>query len=196
MLHIGGTREMLTGVRTVIVDEIHAVAGTKRGAHLALSLERLDALPRAAQRIGLSATVKPAEEVAWFLTGSARPATIVAPPAARPSELSVRVPVPGHGRSARRLHLAGCGGTDCRPHQAHNRRSCSRIHAASPTASRINEIHAERSGIVLNAPPNWKYRAVPRTSWAAARPTAPNPCWRAHITVRSARNSEPLSRTT
>jgi ATP-dependent Lhr-like helicase len=49
----------------VIVDEVHAVAGTKRGAHLALSLERLDALlERPAQRIGLSATVRPVEEVA------------------------------------------------------------------------------------------------------------------------------------
>ena len=71
-------RETLRGVETVIVDEVHAVAGTKRGAHLALSLERLDALrgtgrrPARAQRIGLSATVRPPEEVATFL-GGARP---------------------------------------------------------------------------------------------------------------------------
>jgi ATP-dependent Lhr-like helicase len=58
-------RESLRGVETVIVDEVHAVAGTKRGAHLALSLERLDALlARPAQRIGLSATVRPIDEVA------------------------------------------------------------------------------------------------------------------------------------
>ncbi|MDP9416627.1 MAG: DEAD/DEAH box helicase, partial [Actinomycetota bacterium] len=63
-------RESLRGVDTVIVDEIHAVAGTKRGAHLALTLERLDALlERPAQRIGLSATVRPVEEVAAFLAG-------------------------------------------------------------------------------------------------------------------------------
>src|ERR1043165_5810712 len=56
-------RETLASVRTVIVDEVHAVAATKRGAHLALSLERLDALlEQPAQRIGLSATVRPIEE--------------------------------------------------------------------------------------------------------------------------------------
>ena len=55
----------------MIVDEVHAVAGTKRGAHLALSLERLDALlDQPAQRIGLSATVRPVEEVARFLGGA------------------------------------------------------------------------------------------------------------------------------
>jgi ATP-dependent Lhr-like helicase len=58
-------RETLAGVETVIVDEIHAIAGTKRGTHLALSLERLDdMLQIPAQRIGLSATVRPPEEVA------------------------------------------------------------------------------------------------------------------------------------
>src|SRR5246127_147838 len=73
-------RETLRGVETVIVDEVHAVAGNKRGAHLALSLERLDALKAGdrAQRVGLSATVRPAEEVATFL-GGARPVTIVQP---------------------------------------------------------------------------------------------------------------------
>ena len=86
-------RETLTCVDTVIVDEVHAVAGTKRGTHLALSLERLDAqLPRPAQRIGLSATVEPAETVAEFLSGS-RPAVIVRPPAAKTFDLRVQVPV-------------------------------------------------------------------------------------------------------
>ncbi|MBF6356300.1 DEAD/DEAH box helicase [Nocardia higoensis] len=87
-------RETLRTVRTVIVDEVHAVAGSKRGAHLSLSLARLDLLAeRPAQRIGLSATVRPAEEVGRFLTGSA-PVTIVAPPAPKTFDLSVRVPVP------------------------------------------------------------------------------------------------------
>src|SRR6266850_8122494 len=64
-------RDMLATCRTVIVDEIHAIAGNKRGAHLALSLERLQALTRGGlTRIGLSATEKPIEEVARFLLGS------------------------------------------------------------------------------------------------------------------------------
>ena len=86
-------RDTLRSVDTVIVDEIHAVAATKRGAHLALSLERLDALlDRPAQRIGLSATVQPAEEVARFLCASA-PVEIVAPPSEKRFDLRVVVPV-------------------------------------------------------------------------------------------------------
>ncbi|GAA5198802.1 ATP-dependent helicase [Arthrobacter gyeryongensis] len=86
-------RETLSEVDTVIVDEVHAVAGTKRGAHLAVSLERLDALlPKPAQRIGLSATVEPRELVAQFLAGSAR-VEIVAPPSHKNWNLSVSVPV-------------------------------------------------------------------------------------------------------
>jgi ATP-dependent helicase Lhr and Lhr-like helicase len=127
-------REGLRGVETVIVDEVHALAGGKRGAHLALSLERLDALraggdqqadpalanttaanttprnttpasagpastgsanastARPAQRIGLSATVRPPEEVATFL-GGALPVTIVAPPSEKRLDLQIVVPV-------------------------------------------------------------------------------------------------------
>jgi ATP-dependent helicase Lhr and Lhr-like helicase len=113
-------REALRGVDTVIVDEVHALAGNKRGAHLALSLERLDALRggpgvRApgtelrpgvegqpsgqarhgsgpVQRIGLSATVRPAGEVASFL-GGARPVTIAAPPSSKQIEVRIVVPV-------------------------------------------------------------------------------------------------------
>ena len=99
-------RETLRGVQTVIVDEVHALAGNKRGAHLAVSLERLDALRmagpdaggapdaarRPAQRIGLSATVRPVQEVAGFL-GGARQVTVVQPPSAKRLELNVVVPV-------------------------------------------------------------------------------------------------------
>ncbi|MGJ6960821.1 ATP-dependent helicase [Streptosporangium sp. G11] len=86
-------REALRGVETVIVDEVHAVAATKRGAHLALSLERLDSLlPRPAQRIGLSATVRPVSEVAAFL-GGPRPATVVQPPSDKEIEIEVVVPI-------------------------------------------------------------------------------------------------------
>ncbi|WP_211880976.1 ATP-dependent helicase [Pseudarthrobacter albicanus] len=86
-------RETLSEVDTIIVDEVHAVAGTKRGAHLAVSLERLDALlPKPAQRIGLSATVEPRELVAQFLAGSA-PVEIVAPPSRKNWDLTVSVPV-------------------------------------------------------------------------------------------------------
>ncbi|NUS92355.1 MAG: DEAD/DEAH box helicase, partial [Nocardia sp.] len=87
-------RDTLRTVRTVIVDEVHAIAGSKRGSHLALSLARLDRLTeRPAQRIGLSATVRPPDEVGRFLVGSA-PITIVSPPAPKTFDLSVRVPVP------------------------------------------------------------------------------------------------------
>ncbi|HFS5807400.1 TPA: ATP-dependent helicase [Citrobacter farmeri] len=85
-------RESLRGVETVIVDEVHAVAGTKRGAHLALSLERLDALlAKSAQRIGLSATVRSVTEVAAFLGGD-RPVTVVNPPATRHPNIHIVAP--------------------------------------------------------------------------------------------------------
>ncbi|MDT0382253.1 DEAD/DEAH box helicase [Streptomyces sp. DSM 42041] len=90
-------RDALSGVETVIVDEVHAVAGTKRGAHLALSLERLDELlDRPARRIGLSATVRPVDEVARFLSPRRR-ATIVQPPSEKRFDLSVVVPVEDMG---------------------------------------------------------------------------------------------------
>ena len=86
-------REALRGIDTVILDEVHAIAGTKRGAHLTLSLERLDALLAApAQRIGLSATVRPIEDVAWWICPS-KPATIVSPPSYKAWDLRIEVPV-------------------------------------------------------------------------------------------------------
>ncbi|WP_432496575.1 ATP-dependent helicase [Kineococcus auxinigenes] len=91
-------REQLRGVRTVVLDEVHAMAGSKRGAHLALSLERLDALVTAAggepaQRVGLSATVRPVGTVAEWVSGG-RPVTVVQPPSTKRFDLRVVVPVP------------------------------------------------------------------------------------------------------
>ena len=90
-------RESLRAVRWVIVDEIHAVAGTKRGAHLALSLERLEELtPEPPQRIGLSATQRPLDEIARFLggVGPDGPRQVTAVDAGSGKELDVEVVVP------------------------------------------------------------------------------------------------------
>jgi ATP-dependent helicase Lhr and Lhr-like helicase len=88
------SREVLRTVKTVIVDEIHAIADDKRGSHLSLSLERLDALTgRRATRIGLSATQKPIELIARFLAGSNQPEpSIVEIAQRRKLDLSVEVP--------------------------------------------------------------------------------------------------------
>jgi len=87
-------REVLRTVETVIIDEIHAVAGSKRGVHLALSMERLSELcEREPQRIGLSATQRPLEEIAAFL-GGPRPVQIVDAGEAPHLDLEVIVPVP------------------------------------------------------------------------------------------------------
>ncbi|MCU0311482.1 MAG: DEAD/DEAH box helicase [Acidimicrobiales bacterium] len=97
-------RETLRGVEAVIIDEIHAVAPTKRGAHLSLTLERLDAVTdRPVQRIGLSATQRPLDEIARFLgghdgaTGRPRPVTIVDAGVRKPLEIEVVVPVEDMG---------------------------------------------------------------------------------------------------
>lgn len=94
LLTAGKSREMLRTVRTVIVDEIHAVADDKRGSHLALSLERLEALTDChPTRIGLSATQQPIEQIGRFLTGSSRPSpTIVQVAQRRAFDLAVEVP--------------------------------------------------------------------------------------------------------
>ena len=154
-------RETLAGVQTVIVDEIHAIAGGKRGAHLALSLERLDDLrqslsqSRPAQRIGLSATVRPPEELARFLSGQS-PTTIVAPPSAKTVDLTVQVPVPDMANltnntiwpdvEARLVDLIESHGSTIV--FANSRRLAERL------TSRLNEIHAERCGFSLTPEAN------------------------------------------
>lgn len=86
-------REGLASVHTVIVDEIHALAGNKRGCHLALSLERLQALAgRPLRRVGLSATQRPVERVAQFLVGRDRPCAIVDIGHVRQRDLALEVP--------------------------------------------------------------------------------------------------------
>ncbi|OLO89920.1 DEAD/DEAH box helicase [Actinomyces naeslundii] len=91
-------RETLRTVETVIVDEIHSFAGSKRGTHLALSLERLDdLLERPAQRVGLSATVSPHEEMARFL-GGPHPVTVIADDGRAAPEVTVAVPVENMAR--------------------------------------------------------------------------------------------------
>ncbi|MFN2608649.1 MAG: DEAD/DEAH box helicase [Acidimicrobiales bacterium] len=116
-------REVLASVEHVIVDEIHSVAATKRGAHLALSLERLERLtPRPPQRIGLSATQRPLDEIARFLGGRRRvpaagpaewqalPVTVVDAGVRKPLELQVIVPVEDMAEMGR--PIAGDDGAD------------------------------------------------------------------------------------
>lgn len=156
-------RESLRGIETVIVDEVHAVAGSKRGAHLAVSLERLDALlDKPAQRIGLSATVRPIDEVARFL-GGAREVIIVQPTATKTIEIEVVVPVADMstlGESTGPLRGGSAAGSDAKTSiwpaveerivdlvQAHrstivfanSRRLAERL------TSRLNEIATERA---------------------------------------------------
>ncbi|MEY4231644.1 MAG: hypothetical protein RLZZ362_2493, partial [Actinomycetota bacterium] len=96
-------RDTLVNVDTIIIDEIHAMAATKRGAHLMLSLERLEEITvRPPQRIGLSATQRPLEEVAHFLgghqgDGSLRPVTIIDAGIRKPLQVDVVVPVEDMG---------------------------------------------------------------------------------------------------
>jgi ATP-dependent Lhr-like helicase len=159
-------RETLANVDTVILDEVHAVASSKRGAHLALSLERLDdLLGRPVQRIGLSATVRPAEEVARFLGGRA-PVEIIAPPAAKTFDLRVVVPVddmselgapaagddPGASPTNGSIwpHVEESVVDLVEAHRstivfANSRRLAERLTA------RLNEIHEERTGIAAES---------------------------------------------
>jgi ATP-dependent Lhr-like helicase len=97
LLTSDGGRRLLKTVRTAIVDEIHALVRDKRGSHLALSLERLEALTRggggaAIQRIGLSATQKPLDEVGRFLVGAGRECTLVDAGTFRALDLGVEIP--------------------------------------------------------------------------------------------------------
>ena len=103
LLLTSAARDTLLGVEAVIIDEIHAMAGTKRGAHLALTLERLEArADRPPQRIGLSATQRPLDEIARFLggheaSGRPRPVTVVDAGSRKQLDVEVIVPVDDMG---------------------------------------------------------------------------------------------------
>jgi ATP-dependent Lhr-like helicase len=174
----------------VIIDEVHSIAGSKRGAHLAVSLDRLDSLLDApAQRIGLSATVRPVAEAARYLAGG-RPVTVVDPPTSKVIDVDVVVPVEdmsamGQPVDESSADLTGPASADVRrtsiwPHVeervvdlitehhstivfANSRRLAERLTA------RINEIHAERSGIDIDhdAPPPAQLMAQSGRSFGA-----------------------------
>lgn len=94
LLLTSAARESLRSVHTVIIDEIHAIAASKRGVHLSLTLERLEALADGpVQRVGLSATVRPVQTVASYLGGAQRQVTVVDTSAAPNLDLEIRVPV-------------------------------------------------------------------------------------------------------
>lgn len=175
-------RETLRGVDTVIIDEVHAVAGTKRGAHLGISLERLDALlEKPAQRIGLSATVRPLEEVARFLGGT-QPVEIVSPPSTKEWDLRVVVPVEDMTMPEEYDEESGDPGrsTSIWPHVeehvvdlveqhrstivfANSRRLAERLTA------RLNEIASERAERALDDPgPETGAGRVPRPAGAGS----------------------------
>ena len=100
-------RETLRGIETVILDEVHAVAGTKRGAHLALSLERLERIvERPFQRIGLSATQRPLEEIGRFVAGSGREIELVDAGTRKELDLEVVVPVEDMRELGSTAHLS------------------------------------------------------------------------------------------
>jgi len=156
--------ETLTGVETVIVDEIHSLAGTKRGAHLAVSLERLDARLRAAgrptmRRIGLSATVRPSSAVASFLGGG--PVTVIEPASPKDWTLNVRVPVddmaalpppPNNPDSASRSIWPFIDEAILNLVMAHRSTICfvnSRMVAERLTAH-LNQLAAERAGVAMD----------------------------------------------
>ena len=105
-------QSILTGVEAVIVDEVHAVAATKRGAHLALTLERLAALSEHdPQRIGLSATQNPLEEVGRSLVGPRRRCRIVDAGVTKELDLRIHVPVESMAEPGADTHAAGAAGT-------------------------------------------------------------------------------------
>ena len=165
-------REIFEGAEQVIVDEIHAVAQTKRGAHLALTLERLaEQAGSDLQRIGLSATQNPLEEVGRFLVGPKRTCTIVDTGTRKPLDLKIHVPVDIDGRaraSPTSTSTRSPGGT---------RRASRSGPRSIPSCSRRCARTARRSSSSTTA--------VHRSGWRCGSTSSPRSRSRGGITARS-----------
>ena len=199
-------RETLKGVRTLIVDEVHAVAGTKRGAHLALTVERLEQLAdEPVQRIGLSATQRPLEEIGRFVAGD-RPIELVDAGRAKELDLQVVVPVedmrelpstalalvpgagrrPGDGRGHRAqqpvdLAVDLPGAAEARPRAPLDDRV--RQQPAARGAARAAPERARRGGDRARPPRLARARAARRDRGAAEARRDPVP--RRHLVARA-----------
>ena len=193
-------RETLAGVQTVIIDEVHAVAGTKRGAHLALSLERLDAmLADARQRIGLSATVRPPRRSRGSCPGRHRRTHHHRRPAGRQDvRAHVQVPVPDMANLENNSIWPDVEERIVDLIEAHNssivfansRRLAERL------TSRLNEIHAERAGIELGGHNPRVAGGAPAHIMASGQTYGAEPVLaRAHHGSVSPRRPAPRSRT-
>ncbi len=175
-------RTILADVETVIVDEVHAIAGSKRGAHLSVSLARLDHLAgRTIPRVGLSATVEPPQEAARFLAGGT-PVSIVRAESPKEWELSIQVPVEDMADLVATVGPATSPSTSIWPHvesrivdliEAHrstlvftnSRRLAERLTA------RLNEIHAERGGHPVPAEPEPPAQVMAQAGTALGAPS-------------------------
>ena len=177
-------REILRSVETVIVDEIHALAPTKRGAHLALSLERLDAIADAPpQRIGLSATQRPLDEIARFLGGQtdtgARPVTIVDAGSRKELDIEVIVPVddmtqPGVHVEAPGAHSQASGATANALGLDTRRSRQEHLAARAPASARADPRPPHHHRVLQRAPHGRAARGAPqRARRRGARPRAP-----------------------
>ena len=211
-------REMLSGVEAVIVDEIHAVAHSKRGSHLALTLERLEAQGAAAgrrghgrglQRIGLSATQNPLEEIGRFLVGPQRQVKIIDAGARKPLDLRIEVPVesmanprarwipsairssrwraarrhgPRSGRPSTPSCSSWCAST---PLDDHLRQQPPRRRARGAAAQRAGRRAGRRCGVGPPRPASSRLSATARSRRARSR---------ARTTARSRARSAPWSR--
>ncbi|WEV69868.1 DEAD/DEAH box helicase [Bifidobacterium sp. ESL0775] len=156
-------RRILKGVETVIVDEVHALAATKRGAHLALSLERLDLLTgRKVQRIGLSATVNPPKEAAFFLGGD-QPVTIVDATDPVHMDLKIVEPVADMGALGTAsddeggFHVGGAGvgkGKSERNAEHHDSRHISGVSPAMRALAKAQKNPVDRNANIDDTPGN------------------------------------------